>query len=322
MRIIVDGKVVEVPVGNILAILVAVAIVLSGLTLLYQVGPEEEGLVLRFGKHIKTAEPGLHIKLPFGIDRVIKVPTRIVDVEAFGYRVGHGGAYSTTGYKDENSMLTGDLNIVLAGWDVQFSRVNSRDYVFNVREPINTLRDISQSVMREVMGDRASILILTVGRPDIQRRVRELIQRQCDQFGMGIQINEVNLLFVDPPAQVLDAFNDLNKGEQDAVRFFEEASRQYQERVPRARGEAQRIILEAEGFRQRRVNVARGEAQRFVDMLKTYEQSPEVTRQRLYLETLERRLPELRDVVVVDSDVQTILPHMNVKSLNLPAPSR
>jgi modulator of FtsH protease HflK len=174
------------------------------------------------------------------------------------------------------------------------------------------LRDISQSVMREVMGDRASILILTVGRSEIQRRVRELIQEQSSRFGMGIRINEVNLLFVDPPPAVLGAFNDLNKAEQDATRFFEEAAREYQERVPRTRGEARRMILEAEGYRERRVNLARGEAQRFVDTLKAYRLAPQVTRRRFFLETMEKGLPNAREIVVVDPAVQSLLPHFDL----------
>ena len=311
MKIEVEGKVIEVPLKPIGIGVAAVALVLSALTMVYQVAPEEEALLLRFGKHVKTAPPGLHFKLPFGIDREIKVPTRIVDVEAFGYR--ERGRRQQEGYREENSMLTGDLNMVLAGWDVQFSREDPRHFIFNVEDPIDTLRDISQSVMREVMGDRASILILTVGRSEIQQRARQLIQQQCDRFGMGIRINEVNLLFVDPPNEVLSAFNDLNKAEQDAVRFYEEASREYQERVPRARGEAQRIILSAEGFRQRRVNVARGEAGRFEDMLKSYALAPEVTRQRLYLEVMESRLPALREVVIVDNAVPGLLPHINMR---------
>jgi modulator of FtsH protease HflK len=312
MLIEVDGKVVEVRLGLIAGLLVAIALLFSAMTAVYQIAPEQEGLVLRFGKHIKTAGPGLHFKLPLGVDRVIKVSTRIVDVEAFGYR-DRRTAPAASGYRDENSMLTGDLNIVLAGWDVQFSRINPNEFVFNVKDPIDTLRDISQSVMREIMGDRASILILTVGRSEIQQRVRSRIQELCDQFEMGLLINEVNLLFVDPPAQVIDAFNDLNKAEQDAVRFYEEASRQYQERVPRARGEAQRLILEAEGFLQRRVNVARGESQRFVDMLNAYRTAPEVTRRRLYLETLEQQLPKLNEIIMVDDELQGLLPHLNVK---------
>ncbi len=308
MQIEIEGRIIDIPVKPIIAGVVAVLLVLSALSMFYQIAPEQEGLLLRFGRHVKTAPPGLHFKLPFGIDQVIKVPTRIVDVQQFGARAAGD---RRTG--DEHSMLTGDLNMVLAGWDVQFSREDPAPFIFQVEDPINTLRDIAQSVMREIMGDRASILILTVGRAEIQQRARELIQQQVDQFRMGIRVNEVNLLYVDPPRPVLDAFNDLNRAEQDAVRFFEEASRQYQERVPRARGEAQRVILEAEGFRQRRVNVARGEAHRFSDMLAAYRQSPAVTRRRLYLEALEARIPQLREVIVLDEDVHGILPHLNMR---------
>ena len=311
MQINIDGKIFDIPLGTIGAAVAAVLVVLAAMTMVYQVQPEEEGLLLRFGRHIETSSPGLHFKLPFGIDRVIKVPTRVVDVEAFGYRQRGDGQRAE--YHDENLMLTGDLNIVLAGWDVQFSRERPDDFVFKVQDPIDTLRDISQSVMREVMGDRASILILTVGRAEIQRRAREAIQKQCDRFAMGIRISEVNLLFVDPPPEVVDAFNDLNKAEQDAVRFFEEASREYQERVPRARGEAERRILEAEGFRRRRVNVARGEAGRFTDTLAAYRLAPEVTRRRFYLEAMESRLPALSEILIFDEEIKGILPHLNMR---------
>jgi membrane protease subunit HflK len=209
-------------------------------------------------------------------------------------------------------MLTGDLNIVLAGWDVQFSRENPEQFLFNVKDPIATLRDISQSVMREIMGDRASIPILTVGRAEIQERVRKLIQAQADQFEMGLRINEVNLIFVSPPAQVQAAFNDLNKAEQDAVRFYEEASREYQEKVPRAKGQAERVVLEAEGFLESRVNRSEGDAGRFLEMLRAYRESPEVTRQRLYLETLEEQFPQVGEVWVVDEELEGLLPLLNL----------
>mgnify|MGYP006270375653 FL=1 len=291
-------------------------VILAGLvvfTSFDQVDADEEGVLLRFGKHVKTVGPGLHFHLPFPIDRMIKVKTRRVDVQEFGYRSGSGGRISERGYEDESSMLTGDLNIVLAGWDVQFSRENPEDFLFNVKDPIATLRDIAQSVMREIMGDRASIPILTVGRAEIQERVRKLIQDQADQFQMGLRINEVNLIFVSPPEQVQSAFNDLNKAEQDAVRFFEEASREYQEKVPRARGQAERVVLEAEGFLESRVNRARGDAEKFLEMLRAYEEAPEVTRRRLYLETMEKRLPALNEVWIVDETLQGVLPLLDLR---------
>lgn len=291
-----------------------VLLVLLGVgTAFYQVNSEEEGVVLRLGRYQETAQPGLHTKLPFGIDRVHKVPTGVSSTEEFGYRSDERGDFS-----DENLMLTGDLNIVRAGWSVQFTRTDPLKYLFHVEDPVDTLRDISQSVMREVMGDRASIPVLTVGRAELQHRVRELIQDYCDQFQMGVQIDVVNLQFVSPPQEVVPAFDDLNKSEHDAARFFEEAAQEYQERVPRARGQAERLILEAEGFAQRRVNIARGEASRFVAMREAYELAPEITRNRLYLETIESILPTLKDVTVIDESVEGLLPHLNLRERGQP----
>ena len=302
----------EVPVAQILGIILLVVVVGLGSTSVFQVNPEEEGVVLRFGKHVRTVEPGLQFKLPFPIDSVEKVPTRIVDVLEMGYR-SQQGRRQAGGLGDESSMLTGDLNIVLAGFDVQFSREDPLAFLFNVEDPVETLRDISQSVMRELMGDRASIPILTVGRAEIQVRARELIQNLVDRFEMGIRVNEVNLIFVSPPDQVRGAFNDLNKAEQDAVRFLEEASREYQETIPRARGQAERLVLEAEGFQERRVRTARGDADRFISILEAYELAPEVTRQRLYFENLERLVPQLKNVYVVDEHLSGPLPLLNLK---------
>ncbi len=303
---------IEIPVLKLIWIPLFALIVLLAMSTVYQIDAEEEGVVLRFGKHTETVAPGLHFKLPYPVDTVIKVPTRLVDVLEIGYRSSRPGVRGE-GFEHESSMLTGDLNIVLAGFDVQFSREDPTAFLFNVKDPVETLRDISQSVMREVMGDRASIPILTIGRAEIQMRARELIQQSTDQYGMGIRVNEVNLIFVSPPQQVQSAFNDLNKAEQDAVRFLEEASREYQEKVPRARGSAERLVLEAEGFQERRVRTARGDADRFESMLEAYLKSPEVTRQRLYFESIERQFPKLREIIVVDEEMPGLLPLLNLR---------
>jgi modulator of FtsH protease HflK len=299
------------PVMALVWVAIAVLVLFGLFTTFYQINSDQQGVVLRFGRYVETAEPGLHTKLPFGIDRVVKVPTGVSSTEEFGYRSGERGDFS-----DENLMLTGDLNIVRAGWSVQFTRRDPLAYLFHVEDPVDTLRDIAQSVMREVMGDRASIPVLTVGRAELQHRVRELIQEYCDQFQMGVTIDVVNLQFVAPPQEVVPAFDDLNKSEHDAARFFEEAAQQYQERVPMARGQAQRLILEAEGFAQRRVNVARGDAQRFSEMREAYLLAPDVTRNRIYLETIETILPRLRGITVVDENVQGLLPHFNLREKN------
>ena len=308
-----DGRQIDLPLAKLVWIPVAALVVVAALTVFYQVDTDEHGVVLRFGRHLDTVGPGLHFKLPYPIDQVYKVRTQTVDVQEFGYRTQSRAGITTRGYEEESSMLTGDLNIVRSSWAVQFSRRYPEDFLFNVKDPEDTLRDIAQSVMREVMGDRASIPILTVGRAEIQLRARELIQEYVDQFEMGIHVTAVNLTQVEPPVPVIDAFNDLNRAEQDAQRFFEEASREYEERVPRARGEAERTVLEAEGFLQRRTNVARGEAQRFIDTVEAYELAPNVTRRRLYLETMEELIPGLREVIVVDQEMQSLLPHFNIR---------
>lgn len=304
-----NDREIEFPGAALIWLIGALFVLVAVFTTFYQIDSQQEGVVLRLGRYVKTSPPGLHTKLPFGIDWVHKVPTGVSSTEEFGYRSNQRGDFS-----DENLMLTGDLNIVRAAWSVQFTRRDPLDYLFNVEDPVDTLRDISQSVMREVMGDRASIPVLTVGRGEIQQRVRELVQEYCDQFEMGIQIDLVNLQFVSPPQEVVPAFDDLNKAEHDASRFYEEAAKQYQEKVPMARGQAQRMILEAEGFAQRRVNVARGEANRFLSMLETYELSPEVTRNRLYLETMEDVLPKMQDITIIDGEINSLLPHLNLRN--------
>ena len=307
-----DGREVDFSLLKILWIPALALVLAAGLTMVYQVDSQEKGVVLRFGSYHQTVEPGLRFKLPYPIDQVIMVSTETRFIERFGIRSDadtRGGR--RPGY-DEAPMLTGDLNIILAGWDVIYRVSDPRSHIFNVRDPVETLRDISQSVMREIMGDRATIPILTVERQFIQEQARALIQEQAQQFGMGMTIIQVNLDFVGAPTAVVDSFNDLNRATQDADRFVEEAAREYEERVPRARGQAERMVLEAEGFAERRVNVARGEAQRFTDILRAYREAPEITRSRLYLETMERVLPKLPEVRVVDEDLPSVLPFLNL----------
>jgi len=306
---------VEIPLLKFAWVPLVIALLFLGMSMVYQVDAEAEGVRLRFGEHVETVGPGLHFKAPYPIETVEIVPTKIVDVLEFGYR-SRGKSQSSgsdSRFDEESSMLTGDLNIVLAGFDVQFSRRQPTHFLFNVKDPVNTLRDISQSVMRKIMGDRASIPILTVARAEIQVRARELIQDYVDEFEMGIRVNEVNLSYVDPPRPVRSAFNDLNKAEQDATRYLEEASRKYQEKVPKARGSAKRTILEAEGYRERRVRTARGEASRFAKMLQNYRAAPEITRRRLYFENLETQIPKLKEVVVVDETSPGLLPLLNLR---------
>lgn len=316
MRIhLADGQVIEITprqIAGAAAVAVLLVLVLVAYTSLFQIEPGEEGVVLTLGAHARTVGPGLHGKLPYPISRVYIVPTQLVDEEYFGYRTDEQGRRVTRGYESERHMLTGDLNIVLAGWDVQFTRGEPENYLFNVRDPEETLRDIAQSVMREILGDMASIRSLTVGRTQITEQARQKIQEQADRFAMGVHVSEVNLTFVDPPPPVQSAFDDLNKAVQDADRFFQEASREYEDRVPQARGMAERRQREAEGQRDRRVERARGEAARFEAVLDEYIESPEVTRQRLYLETMEQALARTNRIIVIDQKLDSILPLWNL----------
>ncbi len=307
MRIkIPDGPEIVVNERYILWGFVAVLAVIGLATSFYTVGTHEQALVLRFGNHVRTSEPGLHFRLPYFAETVHKVPVRTRDVEEFGFRSTRGedspGGRGRRGYESESTMLTGDLNIVQVGWDVHYRRFDPINYLFRVEEPIHTLRDISQSVMREVIGDRASIQVLTVERIEIQEAARTMIQGVVNAMELGMTIVEVNLRFVRPPDEVIDSFHDLNRAEQDAQRFYEQASREYEDRVPRARGTARRIVEEAEGYKTRRVNVAQGEAGRFEALLAEYKKAPGVTRRRLYLETMESILGGVGDVVVTNEE--------------------
>ncbi|GIW72684.1 MAG: HflK protein [Planctomycetota bacterium] len=294
---------IEIPNAVIAGAALLLVAVLTVATSLYTVAPEQRALVLRFGQHVRTSGPGLHWRLPFWIERVIKVPVEKVDVEEFGYRTHRtpdGRGSRTQRIKDESIMLTGDLNIVFVGWDVQYRRANPEDYVFHVQEPILTLRDVAQTVMRDIVGDRASLYILTEERGEIQEEARRRIQERCDSYDMGVRVQLVNLLFADPPDEVKDSFHDLNRAVQDAARYFQEASKQYEEKVPRAQGEKRRVILEAEGYRTERIQVAQGEAAYFRQVLEEYRKYPQVTAMRLYVDAVQQVLPQLERVLVLD----------------------
>ncbi len=315
MRIpIEDGKSINIPGIAIGGVVVLILVLILAISSLFQVDTGARGVVLRFGERVRTAEPGLHLKLPYPVEQVYTVQTRLMDVVEFGYRAQADRGQGTPSSREESSMLTGDLNIIHIGWDVQFRRTDPEPFLFNVKAPVDTLRDISQSVMRELAGNRGSIPILTVGRAEIRRRAKTLIQEYVNKFDMGLSIQKVNLVYVRPPNEVIDAFNDLNKAEQDAVRFYEEAARKYEERIPKAKGDASRRISEAKGYKAERVNVAQGEANRFSEVLTAYKESSKITRRRLYLETMEKVLPRVNDVTIVDDSVPSVLPHFNLKS--------
>lgn len=280
----------------------------------YVVQAENIGVVLRFGKYSKSTEPGLHIKIPF-IDKVYQVAVERQLKEEFGFRTvktGSGTQYSSRSYEAESVMLTGDLNVVVVEWIIQYRIENPYLFLFKVRNPQLTLRDMSEAVMREVAGDRTLNEILTVGRQEITQTVQDKLQDLCNEYQNGIRIRQIVLQNVDPPDAVKASFNEVNQAQQDREKLINQARSEYNRVIPRARGEAQQTIQEAEGYASVRVNGARGDVARFNAVFEEYRKAPEITRQRIYLETLSQVLPRLEKKRVIDESTGGILPLLNL----------
>ncbi len=298
-------------VGPLFVLVLAALIGLQGvLTSFYTVNPEEEALVLRFGRYVATKSPGLHLRFPFGIERVIKVPVTEVRSEEFGFSTSPGRR-STVQSVDESValMLTGDLNIADVEWVVQYRIKDAREWVFNVHEQVETIRDLSESVMRAIVGDHTVTEVLTLERERIAQLARDALQERLDYYEMGVQVVTIKLQNALPPASVRDSFNDVNAAEQERDQAQNEAQREYAKVVELARGQAKQQVSEAEGYAADRVNRAHGDVARFIKILAAYSSAKEVTRRRLYLETVERILPRANRVLVVsDEGVLKMLP--------------
>lgn len=297
------------PIGAILLVLFA----LTGLfTAYYTVPAESAGVVLRFGKHLHNVPPGLHLKLPYGIDEVIKVPTQRQLKLEFGMlrpsEVATNPDQVGVDPQKERSMVTGDLNAALVEWVVQYRITEPETYLFEVRDPGITLRDLSESVMREIIGDRTVDEIITVGRQEIEDTTLSRLRELSSRYHLGVTVNQVQLKNVDPPVPVQPSFNEVNRAQQDRENAINLANGEYNKAVPRARGEADQAIRGAEGYRFKRINEAEGDASAFTAVLVEYIKAPEVTRTRIYLETLGDVLPSARQDIIVDEAVQQILP--------------
>jgi membrane protease subunit HflK len=311
---------------TVLLIVVGLLAVWGGLSVFYTVQPEERAVVKRFGSVVGIADPGLHFKLPFGVDSVQLVATERVLKQEFGFRTedasGDRTRFETGRYPDESLMLTGDLNIIQVEWVVQYRISDPVKFLYSMREPTQTLRDLSESVMRRVVGNRIGSDVLTVGRVDIANTARVEIQEAMDRYDDGIRVVTVQLQDVVPPERVQPAFNEVNEARQELERMVNEATRQANEAIPRAEGTAKRTIAEAEGYATRRVNAALGETSRFNAVLAEYRSVPEVTRSRLYLETLNQVLPKIGSVVVVQEGNVPPVPLLNLRDAQrLPAPA-
>jgi len=295
--------------------LIGLFIIILLATSLFQVQPEEVGIITRFGKYVRKVEPGLNLKVPI-IERLYKVAVERQQKEEFGFRTTSAGVrseYTKQGTADESLMLTGDLNLADVEWVVQYRIEDPYSFLFRVREPVVALRDISEASMREIVGDRTVNEVLTVGRAEIASSVHQKIQQLCSEYSLGIRIEQVVLQDVNPPDPVKDAFNDVNQAQQERETLINQARSEYNKVIPKAKGQAEETIQRAEGYATERVNNALGEATRFNALYLEYIKAPEVTKRRIYLETMEEILPKAGNKILTDESGNNLLPLLQMQ---------
>lgn len=281
----------------------------------FQVEPEEVGVITRFGKYVRKVEPGLNMKMPF-IERVYKVPVERQQKLEFGFRTVQAGVntqYTRSGAKDESLMLTGDLNLADVEWVVQYRINDPYNYLFKVRNPQNTLRDVSEAVLRQIVGDRTVNEVLTVGRTEIATKMVEVANQICKEYSLGVKIDQIVLQDVNPPEPVKAAFNAVNQAQQERETLINQAKSEYNKVIPKASGQAEETIQQAEGFATERVNNALGEVARFNAIYKEYVKAPEVTKRRIYLETMASVLPKLGSKIIIDEQGSNVLPLLQMQ---------
>lgn len=292
----------------------------------YIVQPEEEAVVKRFGRVIAQKQPGLHFKLPFGIDTAQMVPTARVLKEEFGFRtetIGGRTQYRKDRvHQEESLMLTGDLKVIDVEWVVQYRVSDANKFLHQVREPAQTLRDVSESVMRRIVGNSLGSDVLTEKRVQVATTSKIELQEAMDYFDLGIQISTIELQDVTPPETVKPAFNEVNQAEQERERFINEAGKRRNQVIPRAEGEALQVVAKAEGYAAKRVNAARGEAERFTAIVDAYRDAPDVTRQRMYLEMIDGVLPNAGKIFIMDENQSAPLPLLNLGNAPLPTSAK
>jgi modulator of FtsH protease HflK len=292
--------------------------VLGAWTAYYTVPSDSVAVVQRFGKYLKDVPPGLHFKLPLGIDVATIVPVKRQLKQEFGFATpGANDPYQTPhDGKRETEMVTGDLNAALVEWVVQYRISDPVKFLFEVREPSETLRYVSESVMREVVGDRTVDEVITIGRQEIETEALTKMQALSTKYAMGISIDQVQLKNINPPGPVQESFNEVNQAQQEKEKLINEARRDYNKVIPLAEGEKDQRIREADGYRLKRINEAEGDVARFSALLAEYSKAPEVTRRRIYIETLQDVLPGIRSKIVVDEQTRSILPLLNLDARN------
>ncbi|MFL5284680.1 MAG: FtsH protease activity modulator HflK [Rhodopila sp.] len=309
------------PSGNSRNLIVIAALVALGLAAwasYYTVPSDSVAVLQRFGKYSDTVPPGLHFKLPLGIDSATIVPVKRQLKQEFGFGTpGATDPSQTPVPRDaarETEMVTGDLNAALVEWVVQYRITDPVKFLFEAREPSETLRYVSESVMREVVGDRTVDEVITIGRQGIESESLGKMQQLTSKYALGVSIDQVQLKNINPPGPVQASFNEVNQAQQERERLINEARRDYNKVVPLAEGEKDQRIREADGYRLKRINEAEGDAARFNALLAEYVKAPEVTKRRIYLETLQDILPQLRSKIIVDEQTRGILPLLNLEA--------
>lgn len=300
------------PQKGALPIVIAIVLLVIGVySSVYEVDTEETGVVLRFGKFSSYSDPGLHFKLPLGIDRVYLVQTGRVLKEEFGFRTvtpDVRSTYSKRGLEEESLTLTGDLNVSDVEWIVQFQIADPYKFIFNIQNPVDTVRDISEAMVRKAIGNANVTQVLTTERAQLASDIESNLQLTLNQYDIGVRIVTVKFQDVTPPDPVKAAFNEVNESEQQKESLIFQAREQFNREVPRARGEAKKMLQEAEGYAVERINKAQGETNRFLALLEEYRKAPNVTRRRIHIETLEEVLPRLDEIYVMDERGSGLLP--------------
>jgi len=282
---------------------------------IYSIGPDEVGVIQRFGRYIGLSSPGLHAKIPFGIDKATPIKVEKIFKEEFGVRSATLDPRERRSYRsdlEQSLMLTGDLNILDVRWIVQFKVKDPIKLLFVVRNPVNVIRDVSEIVMRRLVGDYSVDEVLTIKREEVDHLAQIEMQKILDDYQTGVQVVTVKLLDVNPPDKVKPAFNEVNEAKQEKEKMINQAWEAYNKAIPRARGEAEKTIREAEGYALDKVNRAKGESERFLATLEEYKKAPEITRKRLYLETLAEVLPKAKEKYIIDPRQSSILPLLDI----------
>ena len=305
--------------GGLREKIIIACLILAGLvawSAFYTVPSDSVAIVQRFGRYLKEVPPGLNFKLPLGIDLATIVPVKRQLKQEFGFTTpGASDPYqSPRDGEKETQMVTGDLNAALVEWVVQYRVSDPTKFLFKVREPSETLRYVSESVMREVVGDRTVDEVITIGRQEIESEALTKMQALSTKYEMGISIDQVQLKNINPPQPVQQSFNEVNQAQQEKEKLINEARRDYNKVIPLAEGEKDQRIREADGYSLKRINEAEGDIARFNALLREYIKAPEVTRRRIYIETLQEVMPNIRSKIIVDEKTRSILPFLNLDS--------